>query len=332
MSKADKLTGAEKAAILLLTLGEDLASDLLGKLDTDQAKRILVHLTRIQRVDGRLTNDVIDEFLSLLNSKNTHVHGSKSTAKSLVEKAFSGDMKESLSKFIDESAVEITALDGIADTTAYRVLKNEHPQTIALILSHIDPVQSSGILKLFPELMQIEIIMRISSLSTINPSMIDEINEQLKQDLSSEYHSSMSEIGGNKKVAAILNAMNLEGEELLEQLGDRDPDKMEAIKEHMIGIEDIEKLTQAEFQDLFKVTDYGLWVLAGRAFSDDTKLFLRRNLSQSRFEAYIEDVDLLGKQTLSSVKEAEKEILKKAFDLHEAGIINLKKGDEKWVV
>ena len=73
-------------------------------------------------------------------------------------------------------------------------------------------------------------------------------------------------------------------------------------------------------------------VLAGRAFSDDTKLFLRRNLSQSRFEAYIEDVDLLGKQTLSSVKEAEKEILKKAFDLHEAGIINLKKGDEKWVV
>ena len=325
------LSGAQKAAILLLSLGEDLASELVSRLDPDEAKKILLHLSQMQRVDGQTSQLVIDEFKNNLGVSKG-VKGSREAAKNIISKAFTGDNANTLTSFIDENSAEITALEGIDASTVYRVLKNELPQTLALILSHIDAHQSAEIICLFPETFQTEIIMRISKLESINPAIIDEINEQLKQELSSEYIASSDKLGGSKKVAAILNAMQAGGEEILDNLTDIDPDKADEIREHMATFEDICLLDQREFQSLFKEVSYETWVLAGRAYTADIKEFFKKNLSTSRYEMFLEDIEAQGKMPLESVKEAEKEILMKALDLHDSGTINLKKSNEKWVI
>jgi flagellar motor switch protein FliG len=328
---AKLLSGAQKAAILLLSLGEDLASSLVSKLDPSEAKKILLHLSQMQRVDDQTSQQVIEDFQKNLGV-NKGIKGSREAAKGIISRAFSGDSATDLSNFIDENSAEITALEGIDSNTVYRVLKNELPQTLALILSHIDAIQSAEIICLFPEIMQTDIIMRISKLETVNPIMIDEINEQLKQELSSEYISSSEKLGGDKKVAAILNAMQSGGDEILDSLNDIDPDKADKIREHMATFEDLCFLDREEFLSLFKEINYKTWVLAGRGYSEEVKEFFKQNLSTSRYQMFMEDIDDQGKMAFSSVKEAEKEILMKALDLHDSGIINLKKSNEKWVI
>ncbi len=325
------LSGAQKAAILLLSLGEDLASNLVSRLDPSEAKKILLHLSQMQRIDNQTSQLVIEDFQKNLGV-SSGLKGSREAAKGIISRAFSGDDAKDLSSFIDENSAEITALEGIESSTIYRVLKNELPQTLALILSHIDPSQSGEVIRLFPPSIQTEIIIRISKLDTVNPTMIDEINEQLKQDLSSEYITSSEKLGGNKKVAAILNAMQSGGEEILDSLNDLDPDKADKIREHMATFEDLCFLDREEFLALFKEIDYQTWVLAGRGYNEDVKEFFKKNLSSSRYQMFMEDIEDQGKMSLSSVKEAEKQILMRALDLHDSGIINLKKSNEKWVI
>ena len=329
---SERLSPAEKTALIMLALGEDIAAEIFRGLEESEVKRVGAALSRMGRVEQETVDEVMKEFLEmLLNPSNSGLRGSADFASNVIGKAFgNSDYATELSNDLASANVRMTSLE-IADApTIYRIIANEHPQTIAMVLAHAGAQKAGAIIKLLPESIRTEIITRVTKLNAVQPEIIQEIDQMIRDEID-RMGIARKKIGGADKAAAILNALNDDRQEILDSLDERDPDLAESIRSHMFTFKDLAGIDDQAMRTLFKAVDRSHWELAMRGATKDLESVVYRNMSERAATTMKEDIEARGPQKKSDVLEAQQEIIQKALELEKDGKIILKQ-DEDMVV
>lgn len=329
----EETTGYEKAAILLLTLGEDLASEILKNLDAKEVRLISNYLSKTKKVDPDQVRGVVKEFCELIQSFDPAFLASDEYLKTVLTKALgqekAKEILETLAIALDDKGLEsLKWLDprGIAS-----LIRNEHPQIIAVILAHLDPDQASKVVTLLPESLRSDVMLRLATLESVSPNVVKEIEDVLSSQLMMGENVINKKIGGPEVVASILNYIDRANETaILNSIEQTQPNLAEKIRRMMFIFEDLLNVDDRGIQAILKEVNKEDLVLALKGAGDDMKEKIFRNMSERAAQALKEDLEAKGPVRLSEIEKAQQEILKVARRLEEEGkiIIGGKGGDD----
>ncbi|MFQ5455225.1 MAG: flagellar motor switch protein FliG [Nitrospirota bacterium] len=333
---AKKLKGHEKAAILLLTIGEDAAAEVLKNLDVTDIRKLGNYMSNIPEVTSEDINDVLKEFTEASSSfSDIPLDGGDEYVKKILIKALG---EEKAAKVIENFS--LAKNDGLENLklldakTIANFIRLEHPQTIALILVHLDPDHATEVISYLSKEIRADIIHRMATIETIPQGTIKELEEVLQEELKNIGSVAKKDIGGIKLVAEIINQMeSSQGEEILSTLQKNNPDLVDDIRQLMFVFDDLEKIDDKGIQELLKEANKDDLMLALKATSDAIKEKIFKNMSQRAAELMKEDMEAKGPARISEVEKAQQSILKAARKLEEEGkIIIGGKGGEEMVV
>ena len=325
-------SSAEKTAILLIGLGQDLAAEIMRHMDPHEVKRVGVAMSRLGKVDQETVDQIMVEFHQILMSDKPGLKsGGFQFAQKVLQQAFGrSDFGQNLIKDLKHSSASMSSLELTDADTIYRIIANEHPQTMALVIAHANPNMAGKIIQKLSEALKIEVIQRVTKMDRVAPELVQEVDDMIRKELE-QIGLAGRKIGGADKAAAILNAMNNEREQILDTLEERDPDLTDSIRSHMFTFEDLAKLDDKSIQGLYKSVDSRIWVLALRNASNSLKNRIYCNLSKRAAQNLAEDIEALGPQPIKDVQGAQGDILQKAFDLEAQGVIILRQNQQEVV-
>jgi len=330
-----KLTGPKKAAIALLSLGEEASSLILKKLTTDEIKELSLHVSYIDGVKKEISDELLQEFTSLFRAEGgVNVDGDQFIRNLLPNVMKVEQAKEIISK-IDETRqrTPFKHLRDIDPKLLAGFIKGEHPQTIAIIVSHLAHQKASQVLAYLPEQLQFEVVGRIASLETVPPDLIQEVDEVLEKELTTMGKQG-EQIGGISVVAEILNHCDHRtGDSILQFLEETDSDLAEKVRKLMFVFEDLLHVNDPGIRELLKEIRNEELTMALKTASEDLKAKLFKNLSQRAAQMLQEDIAMMGPARLSEVESAQQSILTVARRLEKDGKLVLagKDGGESFV-
>ncbi len=333
MSKADKLTGLDKAALLLLSLGEDRAGDLLKRLDDREIQLLGQRVSKTEVVSTKQMAAVLEEFCSMMESpENLVVKGDqffKNTISRTMDSKRQEDLLDKLE--LEQSPEFFQKIKKIDPRTVASFLRNEHPQTIALVLAHLDRSQAGGVLAQFPETLQTEVVRRIASLDQVSPAIVEEIDAALREEIALVEEVGGRLVGGPQSVAEILNQMErLQEAAILKRLEEEDlMDLAEEIRRYLFTFEDLLGVEDRGIMALLKEVNTQDLALALKAASQELKDKFFRNMSSRASEMLQEELEIMGPARLRDVEAAQQKVLQIAKRLESEGQLVLStKGSE----
>lgn len=320
-----RLSNIQKAAILIMTLGPQGASQLFKELTDEEVEKISVEISRLKNVsrDARLA--VYEEAYQMSVANDYLTKGGESYAKSLLEEAL-GQEKANLMlekvRVAMGKAGPFEALVNIDTNQISSFLQQEQPQTIALILAHLSAEKAADILSALPEMMQAEVMIRLAKMSRTTPEVIAQIESVIKEKLAGTFNTNLSAIGGTKAVAEVLNLVDRATERnILEMFEDREQELAEEIKKLMFVFEDITSVEDRSMQKVLKEIDTKDISIALKAASEEVKSKIFRNISTRAAEMIKEELEFMGPVRLKVVEEAQQKIVNIVRRLEEEGEI-----------
>ncbi|MFH1147171.1 MAG: flagellar motor switch protein FliG [Pseudomonadota bacterium] len=327
-----RLSGPQKAAVLLLSLGEDFTSEVFKRLADDEIKEVARNMTKAGPVPSEIVDDLLTEFQGFASSGAGKQKGISLDGGEFVKKALNHAMKgERAASIMEEIEQEwklnffqkLRKMDG---RTIANFIKNEHPQTVALIVAHLDQALAAGILMELPENVQADILMRIATLEKVSPEVIEEIDKALQEELAmigggvEGTHS----VGGVQTAAEILNATNRVTEAaILEQIEEQRQDLADEIRKRMFVFEDLLQVDDRGIMSVLKEVSSEELKLALRMCSEDMKEKVFRNMSARAAEMLKEDLEIAGPARLRDVELAQQAVIRTAKRLEAEGKIAL---------
>ena len=319
---AIKLSSADKAAILLLTLGEELAAEVFKQLAPQEVRRIGSALARLGPVNQTTVDIVLNEFLGLLKTKKSVFEkDGVAFAQKAIALAFKSEEAKWLSDAIAQNQVQLRSLERIDAETLARILKNEHPQTIALVLAHAKADQGASLIQHFPESMKSELLVRLAQMDHVAPEVIAQLDHFLTQEIQRLGNQQLRKIGGPQQVAAILNRLDEDGKRILDGMEKRMPQLAEDIRTLMFTFEDLGRLANNGIKALLKVVPRNTLTMALRGVPPTLSELFFKNMSQSAAQMLIEDIETMGPQKLGEVQKAQREVIEWVKKLEEEGKI-----------
>ncbi|MBP9706667.1 MAG: flagellar motor switch protein FliG [Oligoflexales bacterium] len=328
----NKYSGAQKAAILMLAFGEDIAAEIFKHMSDFEVKRIGTAMSRLGRLDQEIVDEVMVEFYQILQQNKKFFYGSTEFTKNVLGAAFKGGDAEGLIESLSLQAANLESLELIDPRTLANFIRNEHPQTIALILAHLDPKKCGETLKVLPEALHTEIILRIANLDAVAPEIIDEIDDVLRDEIQAMGSVSASNLGGVHPIAEMLNLIDKATEEqILDNLEERDPDLAEQIRNLMFVFDDLVKIDGRGIQELIKNVSNDKWKIALKVASEGVKDLVFANMSSRAAEMLREDMEASPAVKLSEVEACQFEIVQIARKLEEEGKLIIASGDASYV-
>ena len=334
---ADELDGTLKSAILLRLLDSDSAGKLLKELPTESVEEVTRALAALGDVPKELGEEVIREFYSLAMAQGYVREGGFAYAKNLLKNSLDAKVAEKVIQQI-QTQVQKTPFSFLQKAESANLLtfiQDEHPQTIALIVSHLSHHKASEILIGLPPAKQIEVVRRIAHMEQTNPEVIREVEMSLESRLSNMISSSMEKVGGVETVAEILNLVDRSTERTIMQgVESEDPELVEEIRRRMFVFEDINMVNDKGIQAVLKEVENDQLVLALKTASDGLKNKILSNMSSRAAETIREDMEFMGPVRISDVEAAQQKIVDIVRRLEEAGeiIIAGRGGDNDVVV
>ncbi len=331
-----KLNGVQKAAILLIALGSDLSSRVL-KLDFQQAEieQLTHEISNMIKIPSEVRNAVLDEFMELQKARDYLMHGGLTYAKELLEKAV-GHTKatEILNKLtIDMKAIPFSSLRKTDPKQIYNFIREEHPQTIALILAHLTPEQAAIILGMLPQELQSEISRRIAIIDRFTPDIVRDVEFLLERKLSSVVQQDQTVVGGVQSLVDILNRVGRSAEKvILEGLEREDPVLAEEVKRRMFVFEDLIQLPDNFIQRVLKEVNSKDLVLAMRGANEDVNSRIYKNMSKRAAEMIKEEMEVMGPVRLKEVEKAQQKVVTIIRKLDESGEIIISRGGEDVII
>ncbi len=320
-----------KAAILLMSLPEEDAAQLMGQLEPKQVEVVSIEIARMQNIGGDEQGAVIKEFAD--SNPNTLGGGSGGLdlAKSLVEKALGKNASGTLDNVRQQiEALPFGFLQKIDSQNLLTFIADEHPQTIALVLSHLPPTQAAEVIAGLPSDSQLSVVRRVATMGQTNPEIIEEVEKGLENRMASVMSQSFENAGGAASVAEILNVTDRATERsLLENLAQEDPDLVEEIRRLMFVFEDISKLSDKDIQAVLKNVETSQWALALKGASEELKAKVLGNMSKRAGEMLSEEMEYLGSVRLSDVEQTQQQIVDIVRALEDSGEITVHAGDEE---
>ena len=327
----DNLTMAEKIAIFLIQLGEDATANLFSNMDIETITEISKYIARARDIDKQIATAILEEFYAIFQSNQYIRSGGIEYAKDILYRALGPEeaqrILESLSKSID-SAQSFSYLDQVKPQQLADFIINEHPQTIALILAHMDPANAAETISFFPDELRSEVTIRMANLGDISPSIIKRVSTILESKLES-LTSYKVEVGGPRAVAEILNRLGQKAAKSTLGLIEQADDKLAAtIKDMMFTFEDIIKMDNNGIREILKVADKKDLMIALKGSSNELRDKFLGNMSQRAQDAFLEEMQFLGAVRVRDVEEAQRKIVEEVQKLAEQGVIQIGESDE----
>ncbi len=320
-----------KAAILLMSLPEDQAGQLLAKLEPWQIEAVSIEIAKINNVSGEEQESVIQDFAKANPTALSGKAGGLDLAASLVEQALGKEAASTLENVRHSiEAMPFGFLQKVDSQNLLTFIVDEHPQTIALIVSHIPASQGSDIISNLPAERQLAVVRRIATMGQTSPDIIKEVEAGLETRMASVMSERFENAGGVSSVAESLTVIDRATERrLLENLAQEDPDLVEEIRRLMFVFEDITKFADRDIQTVLKNVESSQWAMALKGASEELKEKILRNMSKRASDLLQEEMEYLGPVRLSNVEQVQQQIVDIIRRLEDAGEITLHASEEE---
>ncbi len=324
MKKAKHLSGAKKAAILLLCLGEDVSARIFEAMDDSEVREISRYMMEIEHVDPALASEILEEFNEAREKDiGVYVRGEEFTKHAIL----GGTDQVRAQYLLDQvtAGIEGRPLETISKMHPRMVaglLENEHPQTVALILSTQKEDHTSRVLAELPEEMRGELMYRIAKIDNVSPEVISQIEEALQREVGVVVGKDRKQVGGIEKVVEILGKMEKGADQVvLTSIEAVDPEMAEEIRRRMFTFEDLAAVDNRGMQAILREVSTDMLTLALKTASDALKEKVFANISQRAADMIAEDLEAMGPRKLSEVEAMQSEVVKVAMKLEEEGTI-----------
>jgi len=315
---------------MLASLPQDEAIRLLELLDDDQAKSVTIEMANLGRIPAEVQKSVFTEFENADPNAFSGEHGGRDKAMDLLTKAKSkskrilDDVKQSI------DAMPFGFLRRVDPQNMMTYIMDEHPQTIALVLSHLPPAYGAEIISSLPPDRQLAVIRRIANMGQTSPAVIAEVEQGLESRMDSLMNQSYENAGGVPSVAEILNVTDRTTERsLLENLSQEDPDLVEEIRRLMFVFDDIAGLSDKDIQSVLKNVESAQWAMALKGAKEELKQKILGNMSKRAADMLLEEMEYLGPVRLSDVESMQQQIVDVIRRLEDAGEITVHSGEEE---
>ena len=331
MSAESNEQGLEDAAILLMSLGEEEASEVFKHLAPKEVQALGETIAKMKAVTRDRVDGVLGKFSEMAGTQSMLVADNDEYVKSVLRRAL-GDEKANLliDRILQGSDVSgIESLKWMDPQSVAELLRNEHPQIVAAIMVHLDYDQASSVLKLFSERQRNEVLVRIATLDGIQPSALKDLNEVMSKVLAGGDKMRKASLGGVKPAAEIINMMGGSIEtSVLDYIREADNDLAQKIMDNMFTFDDLEKLEDKAIQTLMKEVQTESLVIALKGATPEMREKMFRNMSTRAAETLREDLDSRGPVRVSEVEAEQKELLKIVRRLADEGQIQLSSGSD----
>ena len=336
MSMPIKLNGTQKGAILLITLGADLSAKVLKQNFTEEEiEKITGEISLFENIPRDVQRGVMDEFIQLVQAREYLMRGGFDYARELLEKAMG---QQKALEILDKVAVNIqnVPFSSLRKTEAkhlFNFIRDEHPQTVSLILTYLHPEQASLILAALPPELQADVARRVAIIDRIAPEVIKEVEGVLEKKLSMIVPNHEQQAGGIKTLVNILNRVDRSTEKtILEELETNDPELADEIRKLMFVFEDIIKLHDVAIQRVLREVDQKDLAKAMRGSNEEVAARIYKNMSKRAADMLREEIQFMGPVRLRDVEEAQQRIVQVIRRLDEAGEIIVSRGGEDAIV
>ena len=327
----EQLSMREKLGIFLTEIGEEATSKIFSSLDMDIITELSVIVATTKTVDKAIAMVVIEEFMALIQSNKYLISGGLEYAKEILFKTFPPETAQAIFNKLTKELGEtksFTYLNKIKPEQLAGFITQEHPQTIALIIAHMNPALAAETLSYFDDDLRSEVVMRMANLGDISPAVIKKVSTILEKKLES-LTSYKVEVGGPRAVAEVLNKLSQKAtKSTIEKIESENQDLAEKIKELMFTFEDIIKLDKTAIREVLKEIDKNTLMIALKAASDELKQKFLENMSKRAAEAFEEELQFLGPVKVKDVEEAQRNIVDQIQKMAEYGKIQISDADE----
>lgn len=326
----DDMSGLDKTALLLNVLGNQVTSQIFKKMKDNDIKRIVNSMASVQKASISSVRQILEEFYAQISEEEDIIFGSAAGRDFILATLGEDRAKTVLGQLaVAEGSRTLEALELVDARTLASFLVNEHPQTVALILAHLDAQKKTEVLKRLPEAIQTEVVLRISSLDFISPTLIAQIDDVLKQELATLGSIDTQQLGGVQPIADMLNIMDKTTEQnIMARVEEKDPQLAEEIRKLMFVFEDIGFIDDRGMQQLLKEVPNDKLVVALKTAPEEIKTKIFRNMSKRAGQLLKDDLEALGPVRLSDVEGAQQEIVNVAKRLEAEGKIIISRGGE----
>ncbi|MDR6673056.1 flagellar motor switch protein FliG [Xanthomonas translucens] len=323
---ASAMNGTQRAAVLLLSLGEADAAEVLKHMDPKEVQKIGIAMATMSGISRDQVEQVMDEFNSELGSKTSLGVGADDYIRNVLVQALGADKAGGLIDriLLGRNTTGLDTLKWMDPRAVADLVRNEHPQIIAIVMAHLDSDQAAEALKLLPERTRADVLMRIATLDGIPPNALSELNEIMERQFSGNQNLKSSNVGGVKVAANILNFMDSgQDQGVLAAIGKIDAELSTRIQDLMFVFDNLVELEDRALQTLLREVSGDRLGLALRGADIKVREKITKNMSQRAAEILLEDMEARGPVRLADVEGAQKEILAIVRRLADEGVISL---------
>ena len=332
------ISGVRKAAVLLVAVGEELAKEILRALPEEVVQRITEELADLRGITPELSTEILEQFWELLETQNFMMHGGLDYASRLLKETFGEERADDLLAMVRQSQEasqgNLAKLQRTDPQQLGKLLDSEHPQTIALVLAHLDPRRASMVLDNLSEEHKVLSIQRLAEMRQFSPEMAQKVAHILHRRLENMGDTARKSYSGFKAVADLLNRLNAEeSKKILETIEDGAPELALSIRNLMFTFEDLVTVPPATIREIVSGVDKRQLALALRGAKEELRAQIFKAMSSRAVEMLKEDMEVLGPVRSREVAQAQQEILNLARRLEAEGkvVLKLEAGDEMMV-
>ena len=333
--KKSEITQATKVAAIMIALGVDSSSEVYKYLREDEIEAITSEIAKLDLLSSDDMQQILEDFYDLCVTQKVVAEGGEAYAKDVLDKAFGPQRAAYLMEQVLKSnkSRNFDFLRKVDYKNLLMMLQNEHPQTIAIVLSYVSAEQTSQIISELPSDIQLDVIKRISNLDRASPEIISVVESVLSKKASAIASVDVTEFGGVNFIAEIMNRVDRKTEKFIfDELSDEDPELAEEIKKLMFVFDDIIYLDNMEIQMFIREVDTKDLTIALKAASEEVTNVIFNNMSQRQRETIQTDMQYLHNVRMRDVEEAQQKIVAVIRRLEESGEIVISKGGEDEII
>jgi flagellar motor switch protein FliG len=330
MIRERKFTGPQKAAVLMMTLGEEKAAEMFEKLDEEEVEVVSAYMASIGMVTPEEVQSVLSEFSDLMDGNQVPTLAGREAVrkfliKTLGEKKASNILKEMhLGESLRGKKGTLLSVQAMDSGTVATLVAGEHPQVIALVIAHLEPERAGEVLNNLPPPVQMEVIQRISNLDRISPEMLDDLDDVLHEKMKGAGGGRVQKVGGVQSVVDMLNNVDRSLQSnILKEMETVNENLAEEIQALLFTFEDLILLDDRSMQVLLKEVKNDVLVTALKSVSPELEEGIYRNMSERQAAMIREDLDALGGVKLRDVERCQADIVREAKRMEEEGRITI---------
>ena len=329
MAEADKLSREQKAAAVIVSLGVDKASKLYKHLGQEDLERLTVEIARLGHIEAETTETVLDEFYKECLTQKVVTDGGIEYARTVLEKAFGEETANTLLQKVSKSlkVMPFAFLSKTNSKNLFSILQHERPQTIALVLSYVEPTQAADVIVMLPDEMKLRVVTNIAKMDSASPEAIKLVEAEMQKKFSTILTTDFTHVGGVDYIAEVMNNMDRSNEKsIFEGLNREDEELSAEIRKKMFVFEDILTMDARSIQRFLRDCDQKDLVLALKGTTAEVANVIFANVSSRMAENIKSDLEITVNVRLQDVEEAQQRIVQIIGTLEDRGEVVIMKG------